>query len=490
MKILLFFFIGLINFSCSNQNEGSDSGEIKASNKTGEELAKLYCGNCHTFPNPKSLPKEIWLKNILPKMALRLGIGNFLSEMSSIPNDEMMILLQSDIYPQVPTIHADDWEKITEFYKSNAPDSLISNSKNKTELNTHFEVLPILKESNNITMTKFDEATNSFNIADSQTAKLTEFKINGEIKISKQATIVDFGYHKNLGKVFLEIGQMNPTDVPLGKLIVAETGKILLKNLQRPVNLEIADINNDGIEDFLICSFGNMLGNLSWFNGKTLKQEILSTAPGARKTYFVDFDGDGKKDILALMTQGKEQIILFKNNDNGYFTSKPLIDFPSYFGSSYFELNDIDKDGDLDIIYTNGDNADLSRILKSFHGVRIFENQNGKFKQQYFFPINGASKVLFSDLDNDGDDDFAIISFFPKRDNNEGFVILNNQGNLNFKSQYIKNISNSKWLTMDIADFDEDGDKDIILGNYNNMQGSRTLTNSNSLVILKNLLKK
>ncbi len=70
--------------------------------------------------------------------------------------------------------------------------------------------------------------------------------------------------------------------------------------------------------------------------------------------YQIDFDKDGKKDFLVLMPQGREGILFFKNNGNGTFDRKTLLIFPSYFGSSYFEPKDLDKDGDIDFIYTNG----------------------------------------------------------------------------------------------------------------------------------------
>ena len=44
------------------------------------------------------------------------------------------------------------------------------------------------------------------------------------------------------------------------------------------------------------------------------------------------------------------------------------------YGSSYLELADMNNDGHLDILYTNGDNADYSYVLKKYHGLRIFIN--------------------------------------------------------------------------------------------------------------------
>ena len=171
------------------------------------------------------------------------------------------------------------------------------------------------------------------------------------------------------------------------------------------------------------------------------------------------------------------------------FEIRQLLTFPSYFGSSFMDLKDIDNDNDLDLVCTNGDNADLSIVAKPYHGLRIYLN-DGKlnFTEKYFYPLNGASKVCSEDFDNDGDIDMAAISFFPYSD--ESFLYFQNLGNLAFKISTMKEISNEKWLTMDAADFDSDGDKDIVLGSFNRGRIKQKQTNIGSVVILENLQRK
>ncbi len=83
---------------------------------------------------------------------------------------------------------------------------------------------------------------------------------------------------------------------------------------------------------------------------------------------------DGRPDIVALMAQGREGVYAFYNQSDGRFGMKPLLQFPSVFGSSDFAMADIDQDGDEDILLAHGDNADLSDILKPYHGVRVYRN--------------------------------------------------------------------------------------------------------------------
>ncbi|MCP9753685.1 VCBS repeat-containing protein [Lacihabitans sp. CCS-44] len=488
-----YFAIGLllvcvIGYSCKKESS-SEMAVLEESNLTGEELAKIHCGSCHLFPEPKSLPKAIWLRGVLPKMALRLGMGDYMQELMSHSNDEMMAIVKTGIYPDHAAMAKQDWEKIVKYYGDNAPDSLNQNQILKTKELLGFGLKEQKIDAKEIVLTQFDSTKKQLSVGTSAKSGLYVFVMNKKLtdSVLTKSPVVDLKYHKNLGKVTLEVGILNPSDLSEGRLMAGN--KVLIDKLHRPVNMVLADLNGDNYEDFIIANFGNIAGNLAWYDGKTFKENVLINEPGARVVYHVDFDGDGKKDILALMTQGREAIVLFKNTGNGEFDMKPLLSFPPYFGSSYFEAKDLDFDGDLDFVYTNGDNADLSIVEKPFHGVRIYLN-NGKagFSEKYFYPINGASKVMAEDFDNDKDFDLAVISFFPDTKRNEAFLYFAGTGNLNFEVSSKRKVSSHKWLTMDSGDFDNDGDKDIVLGAFN--RDLRKKAGVSSVIILENFLKK
>ena len=189
--------------------------------------------------------------------------------------------------------------------------------------------------------------------------------------------------------------------------------------------------------------------------------------PGALKIFVRDFNGDKLPDVMALMAQGNEGIFIFYNKGHGDFEEKQVLQFPPVYGSSSLDLVDFDGDGDEDILYANGDNGDYSKVLKPYHGVRVFLNDGkNNFAEKCFFPINGTTKAIARDFDGDGDIDIAAIAFFGNfnKKPQKGFVFLENQGNFKFIPRISEKTDVGRWLVMDAGDFDNDGDEDILLG--------------------------
>ena len=153
------------------------------------------------------------------------------------------------------------------------------------------------------------------------------------------------------------------------------------------------------------------------------------------------------------------------------------------------------------MIYTCGENADYSIILKPYHGVYIFLNDGkNNFKQQYFYPINGCYKAIAKDFDGDGDLDIASIAFFADyvHQPEEGFVYLKNDSKLpagkegfTFQPYSLAAAKMGRWLTMDAGDWDGDGKIDLILGNFSiapaMIKSSVDWTKQPPFLFLKNL---
>jgi hypothetical protein len=304
---------------------------------------------------------------------------------------------------------------------------------------------------------------------------------------------------------------LNPNDLEKGTLYpFSFAGKgnflqhsALLDSLPRPVQSIAIDLDKDGLTDQLICGYGNKKGALFWYKRKennVYEKKLIREVPGAIKAYIDDINKDGLPDIWVLFAQAQEGIFLFMNKGKSaggvpQFDEKEVLRFSPVHGSSYFEMTDLNNDGLKDILYTSGDNADYStHLLKNFHGVYGYLNDgHNNFKQAFFFPIHGCFKAITRDFDKDGDIDIATISYFPDNKNQpkEAFVYLENKGDLTFTPFTIKEANAGNWLVMDAADFDGDGDEDIVLGNFDRVKRERRngSVKDTSVLVLENKIK-
>lgn len=480
----LFFIvaIGLLIWNCAGSNSEQAEKYVPPvpSNKSGAELAQTYCASCHEFPKPELLDKKTWERGVLPKMAYRLGVGaDPFQVYAGMEPEELQILSVAGVYPEKPVIVQEDWTKIVQYYLENAPEKPLPQAK-KEKVNVglaNFSVKKLQGIANKIpsvTLVKFNPAQKNIYVAwRGQQNFLKQYDLNLTQKdsLAVPSPLSDIDIKANQLRV-LAMGLMDPNDQSKGQLLAINPQKQfnpILSSLQRPVQASFGDLNQDGKEDIVLCNFGHELGRLVWYEGDANIEHVLKQLPGARNTFIKDMNGDNRPDIVVLMTQAREGVFVFYNQGNGNFDEKQVLSFPSVYGSSYMELVDFNKDGFMDILYTNGDNADLSISLKSYHGIRIFLNdKKGSFKQSYFYPMFGASKAMAADFDLDGDLDIAAISYFidPNQKPNEGFLFLDNQGNNTFKVSTIEEAKQGKWMVMDVADMDADGDTDIILGSF------------------------
>jgi len=418
-------------------------------------------------------------------MGPRLGI--FFYNSQQYPRARGDMNLGPNFYPLQPIVSLEEWQNIIDYYTAVSPDTLPPQHRQHPiqQDNSLFTVqVPADYYSNSATsFIKINSTDSSHALFISDAITKKTFAFNRALKVVDSTTIgsiVNMDFYQN-SILACDIGVLNPNNAKFGRadyIRIDKKGKWktdsipLFEGLQRPVQVSAADLNNDGRIDYVVCEFGYLTGALSWMENignNKFTRHVLREVPGAIKAYVQDYNHDGLPDLWVLFAQGEEGIFLYTNKGNGKFSGEEVLRFPPVYGSSYFELVDFDKDGYEDILYTCGDNADFSPILKPYHGVYIYLNdKTNHFKQKYFFPINGCYKAMARDFDGDGDLDIAAISFFADyaKQPEEGFVYLKNTGNFNFLPYTIPQTTQGRWLTMDAGDIDGDGKTDLILGNF------------------------
>ncbi|MEY4309293.1 MAG: hypothetical protein RL422_1496 [Bacteroidota bacterium] len=461
-KLLVIAFFSIIAYglpSCSN----------KAAE--GKELAKTYCASCHLLPDPASLPKNVWQYSTLPYMGIMMGVDKEIGMLEKPLSDYTILGPGSQMIPD------EDWEKIKAYYLEEAPKTLEMPAYIPLATASIFKPEPILATLPgttlpNMTAVRIDARRHQITAGDQSNRVIWKWDATGKLLETKkdQDALTDITL---LGSetLYTFIGTTTQANPEVnGFVSQASKGKKIIQGLNRPIGLVSANLDGEAGDELITSEFGFKVGGMSvWKLEKGVyRKQVLNPQTGATKTIVRDFTGDGRLDILAQFAQGDERILLYENVGGLKFKEKQLLRFPSIYGSSSFDVVDIDGDKDLDIIYTAGDNADFTTVLKPYHGMYVFENTGGfNFKQKAFFSQNGATKVMPGDFDGDGDADLISIALFPDvaaRPGEGAMYFENKKGTFVPMTLPIQHLG--RWSVMDVADLDGDGDLDVALGSH------------------------
>ena len=203
----------------------------------------------------------------------------------------------------------------------------------------------------------------------------------------------------------------------------------------------------------------------------TFERQILDSRHGTVALQQVDMNEDGHLDFVALVSQEYEALDLFLNRGDGTFAIQSLFIGPGpSYGSSGLELVDLDLDGDVDVLYVNGDSFD-SDLIKPYHSIQWLRNDGElQFQHQTIAHMPGVHRATPGDVDGDGDLDLVASSLLPSRmridretQRYDSVLLLVNDGSMNFTRKTIE-AGDYAHPTSVLADIDGDTDLDLIVG--------------------------
>ena len=225
------------------------------------------------------------------------------------------------------------------------------------------------------------------------------------------------------------------------------------------------DYDNDGHLDLFVTDYFETKFNLLYHNNtdgtftKITNSDITSDPMKSIGSTWGDYDNDGDLDAFVPNTNGFNNK-LYRNEGNGQFTTIETGDIVNDGGNSVgCSWGDYDNDGDLDLYVTN--TSEEANFLYKNNGDGTFTRSNEAYVTTNQYNSSGSSWV---DVDNDGDLDLYVS-------NDLGYssiiYINNNDGSFSMVSTPLSSSLGNSYPNA-WADYDNDGDMDLFVGNRSN----------------------
>lgn len=247
----------------------------------------------------------------------------------------------------------------------------------------------------------------------------------------------------------------------------------------------VADINDDGLDDFYI-------GGAKGQSGAVFIQQPNNSFVKKNKSYFeedkesedtscawFDADGNGVPDLYvasggsefpATSTSLADRLYLTDGND-AWKKTETALPMSKYEVTSVVKASDFNQDGHIDLF--------TGTRLKPFayglpvNGNLLLNDGNGNFKNiteeiaPGLMETGLITDAEWFDYDDDGDMDLIIVGeWMPVRIFENDFAETGQVSFSEVTSKKDLTLTEGLWQSVEISDLDGDGAKDIIIGNY------------------------
>lgn len=436
-----------------------------------------FCGGCHVFPPPSSFPRDRWRHEVEQGFEIYNVSGR-------------------------DDLRRTDVEATVEWFESFAP-ARYEFSLPEGDDDTLFEPMP-LRIRSEVPVQKIAHVRHldgeRFLLSGVQSGSVFQATFGkNDVRLSSLANVADPVHTEptdldgdgEMDFVVADIGTLNPKEQWFGTLWWVRPSKssesgwertAIMTGLSRVCDARAIDYDQDGDQDLIVAEFGYRFeGAIYLVTNEGVKDGVRRWTPriidnrnGAIHVPVIDFNDDGRPDFMTLVSQEHEAIDLHLNLGEGKFQRQTIYTAgdPAY-ASSGIQPVDIDGDGDLDVLYTNGDTFD-DHVAKPFHGVQWLENTGEfPFKHHPITAMPGAYRAVAGDIDLDGDIDIAAVATAENEQPTfDGIIWLEQTESKVFTRHRILG-GECHWASCELADIDGDEDLDLVVGRLLNQGGQK-----------------
>ncbi|MEQ8955529.1 MAG: VCBS repeat-containing protein [Gammaproteobacteria bacterium] len=460
--------------SAAGQNTASIALTEEELEAQRQQYISHYCGGCHLVPSPATLPRSIW-PDVVQEMAV----------------------MAEDRFGE-PFITPEVVNNVIDYYLNNAPESLPplplipdkpgsfsfheqafgAKSRISSIMNIHKVDLGLYPDGEFLVSDgDFSNVNNSVSLLYRQGDSWHE-QVLLYASVPVHTEVVDFDGDGDRDIIVAALGALPPVPAKVGKVILLRqesrgvfAAEILLDNVGRVTDARPVDIDGDGDYDIAVAIYGSAdVGEIAWLENLgagQFQQHTILRSPGALNVSLTDLDQDGKTDLVSLMAQEHEAVVGLLNKGEGQFETVLLARaMHPVSGSTSMRLVDLDRDGDEDILFTNGDANDFQPDPKPYHGVQWLENKGSmEFQLRDIGRFYGAVSAAADDMDGDGDLDIVVSSWnnFWEEPGRQTMLWFENDGQQQFTPHRLLGPT-SGIVSFELADVTDDGRLDIVAG--------------------------